>query len=265
MPITEIKSINAPGVSLFSKLTERQLLCCGKENNGVFIAESPKVIRIALKAGYRPISLLCEQRHIYGDAKDIVGHCKSIPIYTGERDLLSGITGYKLTRGVLCAMERKPQLRVNDICKTAKRIAVIYNVVDSTNVGAVFRSAAALGVDAVVLSANSCDPLNRRAVRVSMGSVFLVPWAWSESPFTELKELGFRTAALALTDNSVSLDNKELNSESKLAITVGTEGDGLPQSIITDADYVVKIPMHHKVDSLNVATAAAIAFWQLCK
>ncbi len=264
MRIIEINTIDFPGVEVYGRLTERQLR--RQDNgNGVFIAESPKVIRVALNAGYEPISILCERRHIEGDARDIIEHCGEIPVYTGERETLAELTGYELTRGVLCAMRRKSGLLVSEICRDARRVVVIENVVDTTNIGAIFRSAAALGIDAVVLSKNSCDPLNRRAVRVSMGSVFLVPWAWADNPEKELGNLGFKTAAMALTDDSVDLCDAKLNAEPKLAVIMGTEGDGLPAKAINSADYVVKIPMHHGVDSLNVAAASAVAFWQLCK
>lgn len=263
MPIIEINSLSHPGVELFSTLTEAQLRKQMEPEKGIFIAESPKVIRVALDAGYEPLALLCEQKHIAGDAADIVGRCGDIPIYTGDRDLLAALTGYTLTRGVLCAM-RRPILRsVDDVCRGARRVVVIDGVVDTTNIGAIFRSAAALGIDAVLLTPSSCDPLNRRAVRVSMGSVFLVPWTWLDAPVYSLKERGFRTAAMALSDNSVSIDDEALVSEERLAIIMGTEGDGLAQSVIDAADYVVRIPMAHGVDSLNVAAASAVAFWQL--
>ena len=263
MPIIEINSLSHPGVELFSTLTEAQLRKQMEPEKGIFIAESPKVIRVALDAGYEPLALLCEQKHIAGDAADIVGRCEDIPIYTGDRDLLAALTGYTLTRGVLCAM-RRPILRsVDDVCRGARRVVVIDGVVDTTNIGAIFRSAAALGIDAVLLTPSSCDPLNRRAVRVSMGSVFLVPWTWLDAPVYSLKERGFRTAAMALSDNSVSIDDESLVNEERLAIIMGTEGDGLAQSVIDAADYVVRIPMAHGVDSLNVAAASAVAFWQL--
>ena len=204
-----------------------------------------------MSAGYEPISMLCEARHITGDATDIIQSCPDIDIYTGSRDLLTSITGYKLTRGVLCAMRRKPLPSVKQICA------------DTTNIGSIFRSAVALGIDAVVLSSDSCDPLNRRAVRVSMGTVFLVPWTFSDHPLQELNSLGYKTAALALSDNSVSIDDPLLSDIDKLAMILGTEGDGLPASTIAEADYTVRIPMHHQVDSLNVGAAAAVAFWQL--
>ena len=263
MPIIEINSLSHPGVELFSTLTEAQLRKQMEPEKGIFIAESPKVIRVALDAGYEPLALLCEQKHIAGDAADIVGRCGDISIYTGDRDLLAALTGYTLTRGVLCAM-RRPILRsVDDVCRGARRVVVIDGVVDTTNIGAIFRSAAALGIDAVLLTPSSCDPLNRRAVRVSMGSVFLVPWTWLDAPVYSLKERGFRTAAMALSDNSVSIDDESLVSEERLAIIMGTEGDGLAQCVIDAADYVVRIPMAHGVDSLNVAAASAVAFWQL--
>lgn len=263
--IIEITSLDQPGVELFSTLTEAQLRNRLDSQRGIFIAESPKVIRVALQAGYEPVALLCEQRHIEGDAKDIIAQCPDIPIYTGTRELLAQLTGYTLTRGVLCAMRRKPERSVAEVCKDARRIVVIHGVVDTTNIGAIFRSAAALGIDAVLLTRDSCDPLNRRAVRVSMGSVFLVPWTWLDGPASSLHEFGFRTAAMALTDNSIALDNPQLKAEPRLAIIMGTEGDGLPHATIADSDYVVRIPMAHSVDSLNVAAAGAVAFWELCK
>ena len=265
MNIIDITSLNEPGIEVFSTLTEAQLRNRLDPQRGIFIAESPKVIRVALQAGYQPAALLCERRHIEGDAKDIVAQCPDIPIYTGSRELLAQLTGYTLTRGVLCAMRRQPERPLADICKEARRIVVIHGVVDTTNIGAIFRSAAALGIDAVLLTRDSCDPLNRRAVRVSMGSVFLVPWTWLDAPVSSLHDIGFRTAAMALTDNSIALDHPQLKAEPRLAIVMGTEGDGLPHTTIADADYVVRIPMAHTVDSLNVAAAAAVAFWELCK
>lgn len=205
----------------------------------------------------------CEQRHIIGDAADIIERCGELPVYTGSRELLAELTGYVLTRGVLCAMRRPVSRSMEEVCQEARRIVVIDSVVDATNIGAIFRSAAALGIDAVLLTRNSCEPLNRRAVRVSMGSVFFVPWTWMDGSLSELRNLGFRTAAMALTDNSISIDNPILAVEPKLAIVMGNEGDGLPCETIAEADYVVRIPMSHGVDSLNVAAAAAVAFWQL--
>lgn len=265
MNIIEITSLNESGIDLFSTLTEAQLRNRLDPQRGIFIAESPKVIRVALQTGYEPVALLCEHRHIEGDAKDIIKQCSNIPIYTGSRELLARLTGYTLTRGVLCAMRRQSEREVADVCKDARRIVVIHGVVDTTNIGAIFRSAAALGIDAVLLTRDSCDPLNRRSIRVSMGSVFLVPWTWLNVPVTSLNSIGFRTAAMALTDNSIALDHPQLKAEPRLAIIMGTEGDGLPHSTIAECDYVVRIPMAHSVDSLNVAAAAAVAFWELCK
>ena len=263
--IIEITSLTHPGVEVFSTLTEAQLRMTLEPEKGLFIAESPKVIRVALDAGYEPTALLCEGKHITGDAADIISRCGDIPIYTGNRDILTQLTGYTLTRGVLCAMRRPKPHSVAEVCKDARRVVVIKGVVDTTNIGAIFRSAAALGIDAVLLTPDSCDPLNRRAVRVSMGTVFLVPWTWMSNDINELHQYGFRTAAMALTDNSISLDDNQLKQEERLAIIMGTEGDGLPRQTIADADYVVRIPMAHHVDSLNVAAATAIACWELGK
>ena len=265
MPIIEITSLNHPGVEMFSSLTEAQLRNRLEPEKGIFIAESPKVIRVALNAGYEPLALLCEPKHIEGDAADIVAGRPNLPIYTGERELLSLLTGYALTRGVLCAFRRPMPKSIEDVCRNARRIVVIQGVTDTTNIGAIFRSAAALGIDAVVLTNDSCDPLNRRAVRVSMGSVFLIPWTWTDASLKEIRRLGFRTAAMALAEDSISLDAPSLKNEPKLAIIMGTEGDGLPHDAIADADYVVRIPMAHGVDSLNVAAASAVAFWELGK
>jgi tRNA G18 (ribose-2'-O)-methylase SpoU len=218
---------------------------------------------VALNAGYEPLALLCERKHIEGDAASLIERCGDIPIYTGERELLASLTGYTLTRGVLCAMRRPVPKSVEEVCQGAKRIAVIDGVVDTTNIGAIFRSAAALGIDAVLLTPSSCDPLNRRAVRVSMGSVFLLPWTWLEAPISSLRTLGFRTVAMALSDNSVPIDHPSLKDEPRLAIVLGTEGDGLSTQVIDATDYVVRIPMWHEVDSLNVAAASAVAFWEL--
>lgn len=262
--VIEISSLQEPGVEVFGTLTEAQLRNRLDAERGIFIAESPKVIRVALQAGYEPLALLCERKHIEGDAADIIEKCGDITIYTGERELLSELTGYTLTRGVLCAMKRKAEPEIETILKDAHRICVIDSVCDTTNIGAIFRSAAALGIDAVLLTRSSCDPLNRRAIRVSMGSVFLVPWTWLDS-YSTLQQLGFKTAAMALTDDSISLDDSVLKTQDKLAVIMGTEGDGLPQETITAADYVVKIPMSHQVDSLNVAAAAAVTFWELRK
>ena len=263
MPIVEITALDTPGVEVFASMTEAQLRATVDAENGIFIAESPKVIAVALSAGYKPLSLLCEKKHIDGDAAEIIARCPDIPVYTGSREVLASLTGYTLTRGVLCAFERKPKADIKDICAEASRVVVIDGVCDTTNIGAIFRSAAALGIDAVLLTPTSCDPLNRRSIRVSMGSVFLVPWTWIDTDISNLRSLGFRTAAMALRDNSVSIDNPALIAEPKLAIIMGTEGDGLADKVIDSADYTVKIPMSHNVDSLNVAAAAAVAFWQL--
>ena len=265
MPIIEITSLHEPGVQMFSTLTEAQLRNRLEPEKGIFIVESPKVIRVALDAGYQPIALLCERRHIEGDAADIIRRCRDIPVYTGTRELLAELTGYTLTRGVLCAMRRPTSKSIEEVCQDAHRVVVIDGVVDTTNIGAIFRSAAALGIDAVLLTTNSCDPLNRRAVRVSMGSVFLVPWTWIEGNIQQLNGAGFKTVAMALTDKSIPLDSPTLKQEQRLAIIMGTEGDGLPMETINEADYVVRIPMAHGVDSLNVAAASAVAFWELRK
>ena len=244
-------------------MTEAQLRNRIEPEKGIFIAESPKVIHVALDAGYQPTALLCEQRHIEGDAKTLIERCGDIPVYTGERRLLKQLTGYTLTRGVLCAMRRPAPLPLETVCRDARRVVIIDGVVDTTNIGAIFRSAAALGIDAVLLTRSSCDPLNRRAVRVSMGSVFLVPWTWIDNPVADLVPLGFQTAAMALSDDSIPLDAPILKTIPRLAIIMGTEGDGLPYDTIQKANYVVRIPMSHHVDSLNVAAAAAVAFWEL--
>ena len=253
MAIINITSLEQSGVEVFGTLTEAQLRNRLEPSKGIFIAN----------AGYEPLSLLCEQRHIDGDAAGIIARCGDIPVYTGERSLLAQLTGYVLTRGVLCAMRRRVLPSVEQVCKGAKRVVVIDGVTDTTNIGAIFRSAAALGIDAVLLTPTSCDPLNRRAVRVSMGSVFLVPWTWLEAPVNSLNSLGFKTVAMALTDNSIPLDSPQLAAEPRLALVMGTEGDGLPKETIEQTDYVVRIPMSHSVDSLNVAAASAVAFWEL--
>lgn len=265
MNVIEINNIEASGANIFSSLTEAQLRHSREVEEGLFIAESPKVIRVALDAGYEPFALLCERKHITGDAADIIERCGDIPVYTGDRDVLASLTGYTLTRGVLCAMRRPHLPSLEDVCRDARGIVVIDGVVDTTNIGAIFRSAAALGIDGILLTTNSCDPLNRRAVRVSMGSVFLVPWTWLDAPVQSLNDYGFKTAAMALADDSVSLDNPVLKAEQRLAVIMGTEGDGLSKQTIASADYVVRIPMAHGVDSLNVAAASAVAFWELRK
>lgn len=260
--IIEVKSLQEPGVEVYGTLTEAQLRNRLNAEMGIFIAESPKVIRVALQAGYEPLSLLCENKHIDGDAADIIKRCGDIPVYTGSRALLAELTGYTLTRGVLCAMRRMPSPALADILKDARRVCVIDAVCDTTNIGAIFRSAAALGIDAVLLTRSSCDPLNRRAIRVSMGTVFLVSWTWLDN-YDQLHDLGFKTAAMALSDDSIPLDDPILKQQERLAVIMGTEGDGLPKETIGHADYVVRIPMSHEVDSLNVAAAAAVAFWEL--
>ena len=265
MPLIQITSLTDGRVAAYTSLTEAQLRNRLHQEEGIFIAESPKVIGVALDAGYQPLSLLCEERHIAGDAAPIIARCPAdMPVYTGSRQLLESLTGYRLTRGVLCAMRRPAMPSLADVCRNARRVVVIDGVVDTTNIGAIFRSAAALGTDAVLVTETSCDPLNRRAVRVSMGTVFLVPWTWVSPDYqTQLRALGFRTAALALTDRSVSIEDPTLAAEPRLAMIMGTEGDGLPAATIASADYTVKIPMSHAVDSLNVAAAAAVAIWQL--
>ena len=269
--IMELTDLARPELDVFVRLTEAQLRSRLEPEKGIFIAESPKVIARALDAGCKPVSLLMERRHIDGDAREILGRCGDIPVYTGDGSLLAELTGYALTRGVLCAM-RRPQLpAVEELCTNARRVAVLEGIVDTTNVGAIFRSAAALGMDAVLLTPTCCDPLNRRAVRVSMGTVFQVPWTrlgsdagqWPQPGLTRLRELGFRTAAMALSDNSVTIEDPRLLAEDKLAIILGTEGDGLAPATIAGCDYTVRIPMSHQVDSLNVAAASAVAFWQL--
>ena len=265
MNIIEISSLEVPGLDVYGTLTEAQLRNRLEPEKGVFIAESPKVIHVALDAGLEPVSLLCERKHIEGDARGIIERCPAdMPVYTGSRELLARLTGYTLTRGVLCAMRRPEALPPEEVCKDARRIVVLHGVCDTTNVGAIFRSAAALGIDAVLLTRDSCDPLNRRAVRVSMGSVFLVPWTWLEG-LGQVKEMGFTTAAMALRHDNIGIDDPKLKATDRLALIMGTEGDGLPEAVIDAADYVVKIPMHNGVDSLNVGNAAAIAFWELTR
>lgn len=270
-PIIEIKDFELSELDVYARLNESQLLHLNEPKPGIFIAESPKVIERALNAGYRPISFLVEKKQIETQAEEILARCESVPVYTAEFEVLKQLTGFGLTRGMLCAMERLPLKSVEEVCKNAKRIAVLEDVVNPTNVGAVFRSAAALNMDAVLLTPACSDPLYRRAARVSMGTVFQVPWtffdkkknAWPDEGIHLLKELGFQTAAMALTDDSVSIDDKKLMAEEKLAIVLGTEGEGLARHTIADCDYTVKIPMTHGVDSLNVAAASAVAFWQL--
>ena len=265
MAPVEITSSDDPRIKVFAGLTEAQLRNSLNPESGVFIAESPKVIRVALDAGMVPTSLLCERRHIDGDAADIIARLKDVPVYTGSREVLAAITGYTLTRGVLCSMRRPVIPSVESLCENAGRVVVIDDVSDTTNIGAIFRSAAALGIDAVFLTPTACDPLNRRAVRVSMGSVFLIPWTRLNGGLDQLKKCGFKTVAMALRHNSIDISDPLLKNERKLAIVMGTEGEGLPVETIDAADYVVKIPMHHGVDSLNVAAASAIAFYELTR
>lgn len=260
MNIIWIDNSSAPELDVFSRLTERDL----SVNHGLFIAESPKVITSALECGYTPVSFLCEEKHIEGDAHQILTQFPKVPIYTGARETLAAITGYTLTRGVLCAMQRKQLPTIESVCRDASRLAIIDGVCDTTNIGAIFRSAVALGIDGILLTRGSCDPLNRRAVRVSMGTIFRIPWTWIDAP-QDVRQYGFKVAALALRHNSVTLDNPILKQEKRLALTLGTEGDGLSNRVIEDADYSVIIPMMHGVDSLNVAAASAVAFWELRK
>ena len=269
--IVEITTFDAPELDVFARLTQAQLRNRLEPEKGIFIAESPKVIDRALDAGCEPVSLLMERRHIAGDARDIIARCGEIPVYTADREVLAGLTGFELTRGVLCAMRRPKLKTVEEICANARRVAVLEGIVDSTNVGAIFRSAAALHMDAVLITPTCCDPLTRRAARVSMGTVFQVPWTqigenkdqWPQPSLQQLQKLGFKTAAMALSDKAVSIDDAALMAEEKLAIVLGTEGDGLSAKTIADCDYTVCIPMSHGVDSLNVAAASAVAFWQL--
>ena len=259
--------IDDPALDVYARLTEAQIRNRLEPEKGVFIAESPKVIRLALLAGFEPVSFLMEQKHIEGDAKDLLARCPDTPVYTGSRELLQSLTGYALTRGVLCAMRRKPLPDCDAVLSGAKRVAVLEGVVDATNLGAIVRSAAALNIDAILFSPTCCDPLNRRAVRVSMGTVFQVPWTflsdWPNEGLKLLRERGFQSAAMALVDDSLSLADPRLKAPEKLAIVLGTEGDGLSKETIAACDYAVKIPMAHSVDSLNVAAAAAVAFWEL--
>lgn len=266
MPVIPINTLSQPGVEIFSTLTEAQLRNNLEPEMGIFIAESPKVIHVALEVGYEPVALLTEGRHLTGDAAPILERLnENVPVYTGNRELLAALTGYTLTRGVLCAMRRPKPQKVSSIISDARRIVVIDGVVDTTNIGAIFRSAAALDIDAVLLTPTSCDPLNRRAVRVSMGSVFLVPWARLDEPIESLHNYGFCTVAMALASHSISLDDERLKREERLALIMGTEGEGLDDKVIDKANYVVRIPMAHGVDSLNVAAASAVAFWELRK
>ena len=271
--IIEITDFHAPELDPYARLTQNQLRNRLEPEKGIFIAESPKVIDRALDAGYKPVSLLMERKQITDPAAGILSRCGDAPVYTADREMLAELTGFELTRGVLCAFHRPAPRPVEELCKNARRVAVLEGIVDSTNVGAIFRSAAALKMDAVLINPSCCDPLCRRAVRVSMGTVFQVPWGqlgetpadWPEKGMDILHSLGFKTAAMALSDRSVSIDDEQLAKEPKLAIVLGTEGDGLAAGTIASCDYTVRIPMSHGVDSLNVAAASAVAFWQLGK
>lgn len=262
MVIKEISSLEDKGIEVYASLTEHQLRQ-SDISYGVLIAESPKVIKVALEQGYEPISILCERKHIEGDAREIILSLPDITVFTGEREILSKLTGYKLTRGVLCAMKRKPLAEPSEICDGALRIAVIEAVCDTTNIGSIFRSAAALGIDGILLTPDSCDPFNRRSIRVSMGSVFKVPWTFCEDPITLLKSLGFTTVALTLQKDSININDHIIKEKDRIAVVLGTEGDGLSNKIISECDFKAIIPMHNNVDSLNVGAAAAIAFWQI--
>lgn len=270
--IIEIHDFASPELDVYARYTENQLLNRKDPSNAMFIAESPKVIQTALDAGYEPISCLVEKRHVEGQAAAILKQCGDIPVYTAEFDVLTQLTGFGLTRGMLCVMRRKPLPLVEEVCQNARRIAILEDVMNPTNVGAIFRSAAALGMDGILLTSASSNPLYRRSIRVSMGTVFQIPWtfmdaqiSWPEPAVGRLHEMGFKIAAMALSDRSISIDAPELANEEKLAIVLGTEGDGLAASTIADCDYTVKIPMYHGVDSLNVAAASAVAFWEMRK
>jgi tRNA G18 (ribose-2'-O)-methylase SpoU len=269
--IIEISDFSSPNLDVFARLTEKQLRNRLEPEKGIFIAESTKVIGLALDAGCEPISLLMERKYIEGQARDIIARCGNIPVYTADSNLLAELTGFRLTRGVLCAMHRPPFPSVEEVLAGTRRVAVLEDITDSTNVGAIFRSAAALGVDAVLLTPSCCDPLCRRAVRVSMGTIFQVPWTrigsdpsqWPQPGMDSLRKLGFKTVAMALSDTAVSIDDPQLMAEKKLAIILGTEGNGLAPYTVAYCDYTASIPMSHNVDSLNVAAASAVAFWQL--
>lgn len=269
--IIEIHSLDDPSVALFSRLTEAQLRNRLEPQKGIFIVESPKVIKVALEHGFRPIAMLTEQRHLLGQASEIVALLGDTPIYTGSDQLLTQITGYELTRGVLCAMQRPPEKPLHEVCLGKERIVVVDNVSNATNTGAIFRAAASLGMDGVVLTRSCCDPWNRRSVRVSMGTVFQIPWTylgntaddWPRRGIDQLHAMGFKVAAMALSPDAISIDHPQLKAEPRLAIVLGAEGDGLSLEAISLCDYVVKIPMMNGVDSLNVAAASAVAFWEL--
>ncbi|MCD8006029.1 MAG: RNA methyltransferase [Oscillospiraceae bacterium] len=270
MPTIKVTTLSDENLKVYTSLTQAQLRNRLEPEKGIFIAESPKVIGTALDCGYEPISMLTEERHINGDAREVIERSGDIPVYTADRELLSSLTGYELTRGVLCAFRRPLPKAPEEVTKDASRIAVLEDIADSTNIGAIFRSAAALGIDAVLITPSCCDPLCRRAIRVSMGTVFQIPWAqigedysdWHTHSAELIRNLGFKSAAMALSDDSISVDNPVLKSEPRLALVLGTEGDGLAKHTIATCDYTVKIPMQNGVDSLNVASAAALAFWE---
>ena len=259
----EVLDFNDPRLDIYARLTETQLAQTPGPKHGLFIAESPKVIDRALLAGCKPVSILVERGNLNEETKGIIDRCGDVPVYIGENAVLAKLTGYKLTRGLLCAMERPALLTAEEVVQNARRIAVLEDVVNPTNLGAIFRSAAALGMDAILLTSGCSDPLYRRSARVSMGTVFQVPWAFFDKPLGYLRELGFKTAAMALCENTVSIDDPRLQAENRLAVVLGTEGEGLQDSTISQCDYTVKIPMYHGVDSLNVAAASAVAFWEL--
>ena len=265
--LIEINDFSSPELDVYARLTEVQLMNREHPEEGLFIAESPLVIGRALDAGYIPVSILVERKHVEGQAQHIISRCGSIPVYTAEFDVLTQLTGFQLTRGMLCAMRRPALPSAEEICRGARRIAILENVMNPTNIGAIFRSAAALNMDAVLLTPACSNPLYRRSIRVSMGTVFQIPWTilpqWPETSLQLLNQMGFKTAAMALSDNSISIKDPRLSAEEKLAIILGTEGDGLAASTIAACDYTVRIPMSHHVDSLNVAAASAVAFWQL--
>ena len=269
--IVEISDLSRPELDVYTRLTEAQLRSRRDPSRAMLIAESTKVIGHALDAGLQPVSLLMERRHIHGDAEELIRRCGDVPVYTGDRELLASLTGYALTRGILCAMKRPAIPSPEEVCRNTRRVAVLEGIVDPTNVGAIFRSAAALGMDAVLVTPTCCDPFHRRAVRVSMGTVFQVPWAWigtenedwPEKGLRTLRGLGFAAAAMALNDRAVSVEDPVLRQEERLALILGTEGDGLDPRTVAACDYTVRIPMSHGVDSLNVAAAGAVAFWEL--
>ena len=264
MNLIEITDFHAPELDVYARLTEAQLLNRFEPAKGMFIAESPKVIMRALDAGCQPVSILVERSRMVGESLDVINRCEGVPVYTADLDVLTQLTGYQLTRGLLCAMRRPKLPTVEEVLAGTRRVAVLEDVQNPTNVGAIFRSAAALGMDAVLLTPACSNPLYRRSCRVSMGTVFQVPWTYMEENWIEnLRSHGFKTAAMALSDDSVSIDDPILRQEERLAVVLGTEGDGLAAATIADCDYTVKIPMYHGVDSLNVAAASAVAFWEL--